>query len=108
MAAAVALTLVAGATVSYVKYRDAKKQEAIAIANATAANDRADERDAALREEATRVKERDAALAAADAREKEKNYQLGISDLLLAVAAYVLFQVLQNCARATAVGAAQV
>ena len=28
--------------------------------------------------------------------------------LLLAVAAYVLFQVLQNCARATAVGAAQV
>jgi WD40 repeat protein len=84
----VVVALLAGATVSYLKYRDAKEHEAIAIANAKSANDRADERDAAVREEAARVRERDAALAAADNREKEKNYQLGISDFLLAVAAY--------------------
>ena len=44
--------------------------------------------DEALKKEAERVKERDAAVKAADARADELKYRLGVSDLVLASAAY--------------------
>jgi eukaryotic-like serine/threonine-protein kinase len=72
---AVMLALAIGAAVSYSMYLDAKEQERIA--------------QRARAEEANRVRERErGAIDEEKERVKERDYQLGISDFLLAVAAY--------------------
>ncbi|HMO87447.1 MAG TPA: protein kinase [Lacipirellulaceae bacterium] len=106
---AVMLALAVGATVSYVKYLDAKEQERIANAARQAEVERVKERDRAIEaeqervkerdrvigerdraieDEKLRVKERDIAVREASQRADDLNYQLGISNFVAAANEY--------------------
>src|SRR5262249_21138510 len=80
-ALAVTLALAVGTGASYAKYRDARRQERIAKEQERIAILKAAEAENARAGEAERVQERDAAL-------DDAKYQLGIGNMLLAIAAY--------------------